>query len=285
MFRFSFVFFLSYILSSYCLYGVEIYAHQGESMLAPENTPQSIKLAFDKGAKFAEFDVSITDSGEMVCVHWDEQLKYIWGIDKPVSKLTRQDIENSKLSPKNRFAEEYPDAKLATLDQILAVVPANAYLLVDIKIFNADFPKKFDDAIIKAGLKRSHMYIPVGLLEHFRKISWEYNKAMYSVYLHKPSSEKNLTAEQIIETAKNFKMAKYLKSINIGQAGQGEEFLKRLNDVDFFKKIKAAGFKAGAWTTDDPKLAKKLIDEYGIDILYTNKAAEMKEKLGLTKAN
>lgn len=261
---------------------VTIIAHQGEMKLEPPNTPQSVKRAFDTGSKYVEFDVAETESGELICVHWDNELKYQWGINKPLPKVTKEDIENSRHQWKHVLAR-YPDIKLPVLDEILAVVPKDGILIVDIKRFTKDFPKKFDDAIMKAGLKRSNMYIPHAFIMEFRKISKQYKNAMYSIYLHKPSTEKNLTAEEIIEYVNNHPAKKYIKNIGIGQAGQGKEFFKRLNDKDFFRKIKAAGYQAAAWTTDSLADAKCLIEEYDVDIIYSNIAEKMRSDLGLPK--
>ena len=261
---------------------VSLHAHQGEFFYAPPNSAPAVKKAFDSGSKYVEFDVAITDSGEMICVHWDHELKHQWGINKPLAKVTRQDIDNARPTPDaHRNKPEFINMKLTELDDVLAVTPRDGYLIVDVKRANKDFYKKFDDAVIKAGLQRSHMYIPLFALEEFRKISREYNKAYLTRYLHKPSTEKNLSAEDMIEMANKHPLKKYIKIISIGQAGQGEEFFKRLNDKDYFRKIKAAGYLASAWTTDDVKVARKLIEEYGVDILYTNRAESMRKDLGL----
>ncbi len=261
---------------------VSLHAHQGEFYYAPPNSAPAVKKAFDSGSKYVEFDVAITDSGEMICVHWDHELKHQWGINKPLAKITRQDIDNARPTPAaHRNKPEFMDMKLTELDDVLAVTPRDGYLIVDIKRGGKDFDKKFDAAVMKAGLQRSHMYLPLFALEGFRKISKEYNKAYLTRYLHKPSPEKNLSAEDMIEMANKHPLKKYIKIISIGQAGHGEEFFKRLNDKDYFRKIRAAGYLASAWTTDDVKVAKKLIEEYEVDILYTNRAESMRKDLGL----
>ena len=276
---FSFIF---AVISAQTLFGayenIQLHAHQGEFYLAPPNTWASVKKAFDLGSKYVEFDVGITDSGEMICVHWDYELSSQWGINKTFAAVTAEDIEKSRPSSSLPYASEYKDMRLNTLDQILAVVPKDGYLIVDVKRSNAVFPKKFDEALQKAGLSRSNMIIPHGLINKFREISTEYDKATYSIYFSSdPGTNPNQTAEFLIADAK--RISPYIKIMSVGQAGEGTLYLQKIGK-DFFKKLKAAGFLCAAWTTDSPALAKQLIDEYGVDIIYTNKAADMRKKLG-----
>ncbi len=269
---------------SYIAEAVSLHAHQGEFFLAPPNSAEAVRLAFEKGSRYVEFDVFITDSNELYCVHGDPEVKHQWNIDKPATALTRQDIENSRFR-KNWYGNDFSHMRLSTLDEVLAVVPTNGFIVADIRLPNKKecFFKKFDEAIVKAGLRRSNVIIPVQFIKKFREVSKEYNKATFTLYLNKPSPEKNLSAEEIIARVKKHKEGKFVKMISIGQAGQGEEYLKRINDKDFFRKIKAAGYKAAAWTTDDSKFAKKLIDEYGVDIIYTNRAEAMRKDLNIPR--
>lgn len=274
--------FLFLVFSASAIFGayenIQLHAHQGEFFLAPPNSWASVKKAFDLGSKYVEFDVGITNSGEMICVHWDGELNAHWGITKTFADVTAEDIKNSKLSPSLPYASEYSDMKLNTLDQILAVTPKDGYLIVDVKRSDSIFPKKFDEALQKAGLSRSNMIVPHWLINEFRKISTEYDKATYSIYFSSdPGTNPNQTAEFLIADAK--RISPYIKIISVGQAGEGSLYLKKIGR-DFVKKIKNAGFMFAAWTTDSPALAKKLIDEYEADIIYTNKAADMREKLG-----
>lgn len=263
---------------------VQIWAHQGESRLEPANTPMAIKRAFELGSKYVEFDVYITNSGEMICVHGKGELRAHWGINKLPKDITREDIEKSKLQIKH-FAERYPNAKIPTLEQIFAVTPKDGILVADVKNFNEEFVKKFDELLLKAGLKRSQIIVAnrnAKLAKMFKKISPEYSKFRTS-YFFGEKWKQNAPAEDVIKhTTRDGKDIFY--TIGIGNAGLEKNYVKFLSqDKDYFRKIKAAGYVPCAWTTDNPELAKKLIYEYGAEIVFSNKASYIREKLGLPK--
>lgn len=262
-------------------------AHQGECYIEPPNTAPSIKTAFDWGSKFVEFDVAISDYGVLICSHDSGELKRYWGIDVPLEKVTMEDVAKTKLSKDVVGAERYPNLKVSTIEDIFAVTPKDGFLFVDIKRFNKDFAKKFDEALKKAGLKRSHMIIPLFAIEEFRKISKEYDKAVLTVFTGMPDLQRTFTIEEIFETINKYegRGKEFLKIVGIGHVGFGEKtFLKKIKgDKDFFKKIKAAGYIPMAWTTHSEGFSKKLFETYGVEIICTNKAAHMRKELGLPR--
>ena len=265
---------------------VEFRAHQGERFLAPQSSATAVKKAFELGSDCVEFDVSMTDDGSFVCVHDRGALKAYWGIDKPINKITKQDIEASSLLPKARkgFFRDCPDMKISTLDDVLAVTPKDCRLIVDIKRFTPTFAKEFDKAVLRHGLKRSNMIL-TRHFDAFRKISPEYAQVIEintSVIGFPNKPPKIMPAEHYIEIAKKHKYAKHIKFISLGQAHFGEHFLEQLPSKDFFKKIKAAGYKSVAWSSDNPEFIKKLAEEYDVDVIYTNKASFVRKYFNIT---
>ncbi len=264
-------------------YAVSIHAHQGEWTNEPANSWVAVKKAFDTGSKYVEFDLCFTKSGEFICVHCDNSLKGQWHINnKKIADVTKEDIEQSRPKQK-KYAERYPNMRISTLDDILRITPKDGCLIVDVRGFRKGYAEKFDEAVVRAGLKRENMYIPAGLIHHFRAISKEYVNAYYTIFLSKPSTEKNLTAEEIIKNAKNHKNKEFIRIISIGQAGYNlaGDYLKRINDKDYFRKFKKAGYLASAWTSNDPKMVKTLIEEYDIDIVYSDRADFIRKTLNI----
>lgn len=268
------------ICSAADLTTVQLVAHQGEMLLEPPDTPMSVKKAYDLGSKIVEFDVFDTDENQMVCFHGPNELKWHWGINKPPHKLTKEDVKNSRYAHK-AFRQRYPNQSIPTLEQILAVVPKDGIILLDSRPQDRKrFAKLFDSALLKAGLKRSQIIPTLTSLKELREISPEYTGAIY-FHCFNRNSDKNITAEQLIANAKKHKHVKY---IGVGQAGWGANvFIKLVNDKDFFKKIKAAGYIPCAWTTDDPAFIKKLVEEYGVEFVLTNRAAWIRQQLGISK--
>ena len=260
---------------------VEFRAHQGERFLAPQSSAEAVKKAFELGSDCVEFDVAMTNDGSFICLHDRGALKFYWGIDKPIAEVTKQDIENAVLTPKARktFLEDYPNMKPTTLDDVLAVTPKDARLIVDIKRYTPTFAKEFDKAVVRHGLNRKNMILTRNF-DDFRKISPEYAQQieMNTTVIGFPNKPPKVhPVEVYIGWAKKHKYAANIKFISIGQAHFGEHFLEQLPSKDFFKKIKAAGYKSVAWSSDDPEMIKKLAEEYDVDVIYTNKASFMRE--------
>ena len=66
-----------------------IIGHRGIPTLAPENTLESFRLAFDQGADIVEMDVRLSRDNQVVVIH-DRDLKRTTGVEKRVSELTIQ---------------------------------------------------------------------------------------------------------------------------------------------------------------------------------------------------
>lgn len=261
------------------------YAHQGECTIEPPNTAAAVKTAFELGSKYVEIDLFMTKSGELVCIHCNNQLKSMWETGgKKVEELTKEDILKTRLKKGYKYAAKYPDMHISTLDDVFKVTPKNGYLIIDARGFRPGYAEKFDEAIARAGLERSKMILPIYAMDSFRKLSKEYNKGVIFIWLSKKPPEKNLTAEQVLAGQKKGKNFKFLKWLGIGQAGFGaKDYCARLNDKDYFRKFRAEGIAPCAWTTDDPEIAKVLIDEYDVEVIATNKPAEMRKALGYPK--
>ena len=109
------LFFLSFLpiiaSTSYCLdETIYMHAHRGESSLAPENTVESIKLAFELGARMIETDFIMTKSGTIICVHNRKELLSVWGIDKDPADLTDEEIANARLAHPESTTKNTPTA-------------------------------------------------------------------------------------------------------------------------------------------------------------------------------
>ena len=76
---------------------IRMHSHRGETDFAPQNTVESIKLAYDMGAQMIETDFSITNEGIMVCIHGRNELKRFWNIDKSPADLTLSEIKMQKI--------------------------------------------------------------------------------------------------------------------------------------------------------------------------------------------
>lgn len=91
-------------------------AHRGAGLLAPENTLESLALAIDLGAKYVEFDVSLTKTGECVVFH-DDALDRTTNGTGIVEQASLAEIR--QLDAGSWFSTKYAQAKVPLLTQWL----------------------------------------------------------------------------------------------------------------------------------------------------------------------
>ena len=208
---------------------IAVHAHRGEKSLAPENTVEAIKLAYDLGSLMIETDVNLTKEGHLVVMHGKRELKKYWGIDKEVADLTLEDLKNSKLACPQEFDPKYANVKIPTFDEILKVIPKDKRFELEIKTYGDAFADKAVAAIKKAGLTEKNVLVTSSSPEIIKDFKKKYPqfKTMFICNLHKKTGKLNKSAEEII------KMAKFGGASEIAIGGY------RNMDRAFVKKIQA----------------------------------------------
>ena len=99
--------------------------HQGDYATCPDDTAESLKLAAEKGCQFVEFDVQRCKTGEFVVLHDHELEKktdlkgYVW--QKPFDY-----VRSGHIIWRDRH---YPDMRISTLEEALAVLPRENFLI------------------------------------------------------------------------------------------------------------------------------------------------------------
>lgn len=109
---------------------IKITSHRGNSITAPENTLEAIISAVDELADYAEIDVQETKDGTVVLLH-DPSLRRTTGVNKYIWELTYEEV--SKLSAGAWFSEEYADARIPTLDEVLQYCKGKINLNIELK--------------------------------------------------------------------------------------------------------------------------------------------------------
>lgn len=135
----------------YLKWNVQVAAHRGDVQNAPENSMSAILSAIEKGVDAVEFDVMLTQDGEIILNH-DTTLQRVAGIPTRVDEMTYAEI--SKVDIGYRFSEEFIGERIPTLDEVLEEVKdENVNLIVDIKVLdpsrNAELAKGVVELIEK----------------------------------------------------------------------------------------------------------------------------------------
>ena len=105
-------------------------AHRGSSATAPENSLSAVALAFEQGADACEIDVRVTKDGKVVVFH-DADTKRIGGRDALVADQTLEQL--LELDIGDWKAPQYSGERILTLGQVIAIVPPEKTLFIEIK--------------------------------------------------------------------------------------------------------------------------------------------------------
>ncbi|WP_228041380.1 glycerophosphodiester phosphodiesterase [Planktothrix mougeotii] len=110
---------------------LEIIAHRGFSVMAPENTLVAFSAALQQGANSLEFDVQVSADGIPVIFH-DELLNRITGTSGKVSEKTVAELK--ELDAGSWFAERFAGESIPTLENAIATFKnVKDFLYFDIK--------------------------------------------------------------------------------------------------------------------------------------------------------
>ena len=111
-------------------HNVQVYAHRGASVAAPENTLPAFAAALEMGAAGIELDVQCSKDGQLVVIHDFEVDKTTNG-HGPVSDLTAAEL--AALDAGSHFGPEFAGVGVPTLDQVLDLVGDRCVVNIEVK--------------------------------------------------------------------------------------------------------------------------------------------------------
>ena len=114
-----------------------VVAHKGYSSKAPENTMASFELAANcDNADMIELDVWNTADGIPVVIH-NASIEEATGVDAYVYDLTYAELQEIP-AVYNYTVEEFPDARIPSLEEVLAAYADKKPILIEIKGYQQD---------------------------------------------------------------------------------------------------------------------------------------------------
>ena len=243
---------------------IYLHAHRGEPSMAPENTVESLKLAFELGSRMVETDFWLSKDGTMVCLHGRREAKKLWGIDKSPSELTLEEIKKSELKDPSKYAEKYAKCKIPDIDDVFAAIPAGKLVELEIKGYGESFARNVDEARKRAGMSVKQFVITsfnTSYIKDFKSKYPEYRTA-YIPSMKKGDKRK---AKDIIVKAK--------------EAGASEVAIGNYRNIDrdFVKQIQQSGLEVGVWQVenlDDLAYASFL----GVNRICSNYACKLRKQ-------
>ena len=245
---------------------VEFIAHRGESADAPENTLAAVNLAWERGVKAVEIDVHLTADGRLVAMH-DATTRRTTGVDRRVNESTLAELQ--RLEAGGWKAPRWSGEPIPTLEQVLATVPEDGVLFIELKE-GAEAVPAMERAIqlhardvghlvvisfqadAVAESKRRFPEIPAYFLSGFRRDS--------------ASGEWSPTVDELISTAREIGADGLDVSVN-GPV-----------DAEFVRRVRDAGMRTYIYTVNDPEIARRLVDA-GVDGITSDRAAALRPEV------
>ena len=231
----------------------EVIGHRGAAFYAPENTLSSIKAALAMGVDGVEIDVHLTKDKKIAVFH-DKDTKRISGgkYDFNISEKTYDELKH--IDAGSHKAPEFKDERIPLLEEVLALMPEDKKLFIEIKCGAEIF--EFLPAQLET-IKRA---------ERIVIICFSLDVAALSKVLMPRFESYWILGSKFFEGAKIEDALKIAAANNL----DGIDIDHKLASADYIKKTKSAGLKFYVWTLDEPRRAV-VLKLYGLDGITSNK--------------
>lgn len=234
---------------------VQFVAHRGESSRAPENTLAAFKLAWELNADGAELDIHMSKDHRIMVIH-DGNTKRTTGKDFEIKDTDSKQIR--KLDAGSFKDSTFRNEKIPFLEEVIKTIPQGKKLFVEIKCPSDVLPwlKKLTQ---KSGKEAQLVFIGFDWQTMVdTKHVFSQNKCYWLC-----SAKKELL-ERIDKTA--------------AEGIDGLDLYSPVIDEDLMGKARQLKLEVLAWTVDDPKEAKRLID-LGVKGITTNRTSWIQSQL------
>lgn len=244
-----------------------IVAHRGASKSAPENTLAAFKLAWAQDADAIEGDFHLTADQHIVAIH-DKNTKRTAGVELNVAESTLHHLQ--QLDVGSWKSPRFSDQRIATLEQVLATVPDNKKIFIEIKCGPEIVP------VLKNVLANATLHPQQTLVISFNvdviaavKREIPHIKALWLTAYEKQDSTGTWSPElnEILATLRR-----------TGADGLDTQAHQAVVDADFIQKIRKNGYELHAWTIDDPNIAR-YYHQLSVDSITTNRPGYIRAQL------
>lgn len=227
---------------------VNLVAHRGFSVVAPENSAAAFREAGENGFFAAECDIQLSKDNVWVINH-NLDIKSMTNGEGKIWNMTYEEISKYFIDGGHN-AEKYPNQKLITLDDYLAICDEYKIIpQIEVKEGNYECLEEILTALDKyEGMRETAIIISfdTAILEKIRNL----DKDIELWYLTHEISEKVIRLATVNDYAIAFNCKKY--------------------DANMLKKAQDENIKLASWTVDNPKIYKELYD-LGVRNFTTNR--------------
>jgi glycerophosphoryl diester phosphodiesterase len=243
-------------------------AHRGASFDAPENTLAAFRLAWEQGADGVEGDFMLTADGQIVCFH-DLDTKRLAGESLVVKETALADLRS--LDVGGWKGERWRGERMATLEEVLAVIPAGKKFVIELKD-GPEIVAPLEAALASGAIDQKNLLI-ISMFDEtvvvgrrqLPQVKWHWLCA----YKKDASGRWSPNVDEVIATIEY-----------VGAAGFGSLALPEHFDAEFVRRLRAAGIEEfHVWTVDDPAVARFYL-ELGAWGITTNRPGFLRAELG-----
>jgi len=223
---------------------VQIIAHRGSSLAAPENTLAAVELAIQEGSDWIEIDVQETADGRVVVAH-DRDLMKVAGAPFQIGRSTYEELAEFDIG--SWFGPEFGDERLPLLEEVLEMARGRAGVLVELKYYGQEeaLERRVVEIVERLGVEDSTEYM--------------------SLKLGGAQALKDLRPDWTVGL---------LSAVTVGDLTRqaGVDFLavnSGIATLPFIRRAHASGRDVFVWTINDPVQMSILISK-GVDGLITD---------------
>jgi glycerophosphoryl diester phosphodiesterase len=244
---------------------LELIAHRGASWDAPENTVSAVRLAWEQGADAVEADFRLTRDGQIVAIHDDSTLR-IAGVDLRVREHSLDELQ--ALDFGSWKSDRFRGERIATLDQLLATMPAGKRFYVEIKC-GAEIAGPLAASVRQVGLADERIVV----------ICFS-SAVLVQVRRALPKSPTYLVVEFLRDPQSGawFPDAEAMLSEAVRTELTGLDLMAARLDSGLVARAKEAGLDLCVWTVDSPEEARRTLD-LDIHRITTNRPGWLREQL------
>jgi glycerophosphoryl diester phosphodiesterase len=244
-----------------------IVGHRGSSRRAPENTLGSFRLAFEEGADGIECDFRLTADGEIVCLH-DERTGRTGDRDLVVAGSTLEELRRADLG--SWKGEAWRGERIATLSEVLRVIPQGKLLFVELKCGPEILPR------LAAVLADS---APDPKQIRLLSFSWELIARCKELL---PGTRACWLTDYRLRAGWHPSPAEVLATLKRCRADGLASRSRAILDRAFVAALRERGHELHVWTVDRAAEAGRLC-ELGVDSIMTNRPGWLQKALADTR--
>lgn len=243
---------------------MEIVAHRGASLNAPENSMPAFRLAWVQGSDAIKGDFHLTKDDKIVCMH-DDNTGKIANKSLVIKKSTLGELKRLDISMYH--GKNFKFTRIPTLEEVIESIPLGKKIYIEIKCGVEIFPPLLEK-IGQSGLKKDQIVVissKKNVIEQFKLKSPQY-KAYWLVSLkERKSGEITPSLNKVLTTLEQIKA----DGLSSNMSNIDEEFIKNI-----IKK----GYEFHIWTVDDIELAQRF-KRWGAKSITTNVPGKIKKEL------